>query len=775
QLGAIPGLSSTNLGIFKQFVPAAPSNDAGTILVAGNAIPVGSINIPSPNFTNNNNVQVNIDYSQSEQTRHTGRFIYNHGNAIDTNTSLPQFFQPTPLDTRLFSYTLLHTFTPTLTNESRLAYSRFVLDIPAGNFSYPGLDVFPTINLNDLGLQLGPDGNAPQSTVINNYQAVDNIGYVRGNHSFKAGVDYRKLIAPQTFIQRSRGQYIYNSTDLFLRDIIPDNLAERNVGLSPYEGNQSLLFLFGQDDWKIRPNLTLNLGVNYVYQEVPFSARQQTLNSLASVPGLIEFNEPTSQKHNFAPRVGIAYSPNYDSGVLHWLFGSNNKSSIRAGFSMGYDVIFDNLYVLSLPPEQTFTIDANTGSGTGNFLGSGGIKPAFAPITDPATARASTSAFVPNQQVPYSLTYTLSYQRQFAQDWGLELRYLGTRGVHLLTQSRINRVPEVTATNFLPTFFTTPSASQLAGLPTAGSRFSCFPGASTCSEIGAFSNAGFGQNITAFLSNGYSTYNGFSAQLTHRLASGLQGSAAYTWSHLIDNSTAEVDSTALTPRRPQDFQNIGADRSDSVLDRRNRFVLGLVYDLPFLKDREGLLRSVAGGWSVAGTYTFESGEPATVQSGIDSNLNGDAAGDRVLVNPNGISGTSTTVTPIDSSGHAASNISSTVAYVANDPNAQYVQAGPGAQATGGRNTLILPRIDNVDFSIFKNFRIREGMKVQFRVDMLNALNHPQWTPGSVDGVNPITTAAANALVTAGNLQFNRPDLVFSSNPRIIQMGLRFDF
>jgi len=537
-LSGIPGLSSTNLGILKQYVPVAPSANGDTAhypVVGGVPIPIGDVAFAAPSFSYNHNFIVNIDYNMSDKTQMKGRYMFNQFRGIDIAASLPAFFQPIPFDTRLASFTLLHTFTPTLTNELRLAYRRSVSETPAGNFSYPGLDAFPNIDLDELGLAIGPDGNAPQSGIENNYQLVDNVSYLRGNHSFKTGGDFRKLISPQTFVQRSRGEYEYTDLNDYLHDLSGD-FNERTIGVSPYEGNQKLLFLFGQDDWRIRPNLTLNLGLNYAYQEVPFSARQQTVNSIADVPGLITFGEPKSQKKNFAPRLGFAYSPNYKSGLLHTIFGDEGKSSIRAGFSMAYDVIFDNLYILSLPPQFNQTIDVD--HGIPNFFANGAIRPVLQPAdTDPVGARAGTSAWIPDQQVPYSLTYTASVQREFGQTWGLELRYLGTRGIHLLTQNRINIQPRVTDTKFIPTFFDTPTASDLSGLPTAGSLFPGFPG-TTGKVLPAYAAAGFGANIVAFLSDGNSTYNGFSTQLTHRLSNGLQGSAAYTWSHLIDDTTA---------------------------------------------------------------------------------------------------------------------------------------------------------------------------------------------------------------------------------------------
>src|SRR5262249_9193942 len=153
--------------------------------------------------------------------------------AIDVNATLPVFFQLIPVDSRLFSYTLLHSWTTNITSETRLAFRRFDRNIPAGNFAFPGLDQFPNIGLLDLGaggVNIGPDQNAPQSTIENNYQLVNNVAYVRGSHSFKVGIDARKLISPQTFVQRARGDYEYNTTNLFLQDSSPDHLAERTIG-----------------------------------------------------------------------------------------------------------------------------------------------------------------------------------------------------------------------------------------------------------------------------------------------------------------------------------------------------------------------------------------------------------------------------------------------------------------------------------------------------------------------------------------------------------------
>lgn len=785
-INSFPGFSATNLGIFNQFSPRAAANDAGAIQLCTTprnlntgecpnnsfvSVPIGNVTVPSPSFSNNRNFVANIDFTQSSKTQHRGRFIYNRFRGIDTAASLPQFFFAQPVDSRLFSYTLTHSFSSQLTNETRLAYRRNVAVQGSPNIQFPGLDQFPNIGIGELGFDIGPDPNAPQGNTENNYQVVNNLSYLAGANSMKFGGDFRKLISPQIFVQRLRGDFQFNNLDTFLRDISPE-FAERNVGGGTYYGDQRLLFLFAQDDYRVRPNLTLNLGLNYAYQQVPFSARRQDVNALSSVPGLIDFRSPRAQKKNFGPRVGFAYSPNFTSGLLGRAFGSNGKTSIRAGFSLAYDVIFDNIYILSSPPQAQQTIDVEPGQL--NFLARGGIPNIGgngAPLTA-AQARAATGSFIPDQQVPYAITYTGSIQRQFQKDYSVEVRYLHTRGIHLLTQNRINRQTKTFngPGGFLPTFLSAPSQAQLNSLTTTLAQIDA-----RSSFVPSFANAGFGSgNLVSFESNGNSSYDAGSVLVQRRFTRGFQGSAAYTFSHLIDDTTAEVFSTVLSPRRVQDFQNLRAERADSALDRRHRFVVSTLYELPFFnKSSNSLLRATLGGLELTGTYTAESGEKATVRSGIDTNRNGDNAGDRTIINTSGVIGTGSTVTALR---NAAGD---TVAYLANNPNAQYIQAGAGALANAGRNNLQLPGINNLDFSILKNIRFGEVKRIQLRSDFFNFPNHPQYTPGSVNGgeSTSTTSTAITGLNTVGlsPTTFNRPNQVFSSHPRTVQFVVKFIF
>jgi hypothetical protein len=782
-INAIPGLSANNLAAFNTYVPVAPVNDQQTIDVLGRPIPVGNVSFAAPNFFKQNHSVINFDYLQSSATQHHVRFTFTNGADIDNIANLPVFFVALPTKQRLFSYTLIHNFSANVINETRGAFRRSSQNFPVPGLTFPGLNVFPNITLDDLGLNIGPDQNTPQFTIENNYQLVDNLTWLKGNHTFKFGGDLRWIISPQSFSQRVRGDYEYLSTEQFLLDLSPDAFGERNAGNNIYYGNQKVLYAFAQDDWRVRPNFTLNLGVSYSYQQVPLGARtSQALNAISTVPGLLEFREPKAQTKNFAPKIGFAWSPDYKEGLLGRVFGSGGKSSIRAGFSMGYDYIFDNLYILSNPPQLQQTNDVDTTQApTPNFLANGGLPDTPVAITDPVTARENTGAFIPDQQIPYSLTWTGSYQRQLGSDWSLELRYVGTRGIHLLSQNRINRQAKVAPEDGrfgLPTFFSAPSQAQLDALSLDLDQINA-----RSSYVPRYADAGFdGASVVAFLSDGNSTYHGGSVQVTKRFTRGFQMTSAYTFSHLIDDTTAEVFSTVLSPRRVEDFQNLRRERADSALDHRHRFVTSWIYELPWFSKRTGFTKTLLDGFNIAGTYTYETGERITARSGNDANLNGDNAGDRAIFNPNGIEGVGSGVSPLcrgsactfDEDGNVVGTV---VGYLVDNPNARYIQTGVGAQSNIGRNTFLLPPINNFDISIFKNFRIGESKAIQIRADFFNAFNHPQYVPGSVNSVDPVGTTGLTTLnqVTPLTLDFLNPSAVLSSNPRVIQLAARFNF
>jgi hypothetical protein len=798
-LAADTSLSQTNVSQFQQYVGASPApakptdlNCAPSTSIDSPAgpgaltVPIGDIGYSGASYSNTLTTVNSVDWDISQKDQVRGRYAYSKFNAFDVNAQIPAFWLITPTRFGLFTLSEYHNFTPNLNNEVRVGFNRFSNQTPAGNKVFPGLGTFPNLLVGifeGAGVQIGPDGNAPQFGYQNFYQLVDNVSWVRGRHNFKFGAEYREYIAPQGFTQRVRGDYEWTSFNGYFTDQAPDYFGERSVGSSTYYGNQNMFYGFGNDDWHMFKNFTLNLGLRYEFTQVPLSERKwQPLNAVANAPGVITFGAPTAQKTNFLPRIGFAYSP-----------GSSGTTSVRGGYSMAQDVLYDNLGLLTAPPEVQQTCDVgqtptascfwqNTG-----FLAGGGLpfQATIPPITDPALAASVTGGYVPNQKLPYSETYTLGIQHIFASKYTAEVRYVGTRGIHLPVQDRINRQAKTSATDNLPYYFTAPSQGTLDALTNTYASIDANP-----SYVPAFANAGFnGSSITSYQAYGASKYNGLQTSLKRSFSNGLQFQAAWTWSHLMDNSTADVFSTYLTPRRPQDWNCFQCDWSDSALDRRHRITLQALYDVPFFKNGTWFMKNLVGNWEAGPIYTFQSPEYATVQSGLDVNGNGDSAGDRTFINPAGVKGTGGGYTPLCTSSLPSTATCGTidpgfsddsspylVAYQA-ATNAYYNQAGKFSFPNARRNTLAMPRTSNVDLTALKRININERQSVELQFQALNVLNHAQYVPGNISDVAPLGYTGSNVLsmLEPTNTLFNQPKLVFSQHPRQVVMVFKYNF
>jgi hypothetical protein len=276
---------------------------------------------------------------------------------------------------------------------------------------------------------------------------------------------------------------------------------------------------------------------------------------------------------------------------------------------------------------------------------------------------------------------------------------------------------------------------------------------------------------------GNSKYNGLALQITKRYSRNFSYIAAYTWSHAFDDSTATNFSTIMSPRRVQDFQDMRAEWASSALDRRQRLTLTPVYDFKPFKNGNWIMKNVVGNWNVSGTYTFQSPEMATVQDGIDANLNGDATGDRPITNPNGQGQTGTGVNALNAAGQiVAAGSPGIVAYVAVNPNAKYITAGLGALSNTGRNTFPMGRTNNIDASIMKKFQFTERMGFQIGGQFFNLFNHSQFTGGYLSDVTPYqTNGISRNVFVQNNASFGQINNFFPSNSRQLNLVARFTF
>ncbi len=792
-------VNANNLKIFQQYVGTAPSVASassacpsstkwqtgvdpvtGAAIYDPNGIETGLVNTNGSWYQNTYTTANSIDYNISDKDQLRGRWIYQHYTSLDTAANIPTFWTPLPVRDQLVAINWYHTFTPSLTNEFRAGFNRNTQYYTVGNQSFPGLDQFPNLQINDMGVQIGPDPNAPQFGVQNIYQATENLSWVHGHHNFKFGVEGRKYISPQGFTQRARGDYEYTNFQGYLDDVVPDYLGERSTGSNTYYGDQSAIYAWGGDEYKVNQHLTVDLGLRYEFTSVPYSERLQSLNAAASVPGLINFSSPQPQYTNFAPRIGFAYSP-----------GTSGNTSIRGGYGLAYDVLFDNLGLLSVPPQFGGTCDVGNGPtaacpySTTGFLANGGYPAGngsgLQTFPDIPTQQEFTSGYVPNQKIPYTETWNLGIQHIFANKYTLETRYVGTRGVHLPVQDQLNKQPQVTAANYIPTFLTQPTSAQIAAIqPFTQSPLGSFvPSYISGCAGAAFASPCFASSLTSYQPYGGSLYHGLQTQLSRNFSNGLQFQVAWTWSHAWDNSTAEVFSTQLTPRRPQNSQDVAADWGTSALDRRHRVTVELLYDWAGFKNSNWLMKNVLSNWEVAPVYTFQSPEYWTAQSGVDSNLNGDAAPDRVILNPTGVSGTGSTVTMYTvgtpTTNSATGAVTGVYYYVADNPAAEYIQAGKGAMATAARNTVALPHINNFDLTAVKRINLTEHQSIEFQAQALNVFNHSQYVGGNISTVNLFSPTSITDFVTVNGANFNQPQLAFSNNPRTMQLVLKYIF
>ncbi len=779
--------------ILQHFPVASSASDS--VSVNGQTIPVGNVQFFSPDFDNQHDFQTSIDYNVGKHQLR-GRFLYDRYRAPNQNPSLPlpEFTGDTFRNARKIAFTDVWAITSRLANDFRLSYSR-----NGQGWAVPAaFSNFPNAKIDELGLNVGPEDNSPQGGVQNTYQVLNNLSYIIGKHQIKGGVEYRNTISPSDFLPRARGEWDYATMGEFINDLIPtgSNGALRGAGSGFFAGNQQSIYWFLQDDVKVAKNLTLNLGLRYEFTTNPRDASLQTLNSIATLPGVFDFRKPETDKNNFGPRIGFAFSPESSGGIVGKIFGGPGKSSLRGGFAIAYDVNFQNLVTLQLPPQLQTEQNPNMTCAAANapawcatgkgFLAGGGLLQFNSPPTTQADARAATQALIVDQVAPKTYTWTLSLQREFAKNYVLELRYLGTRGQNLPIQVRLNAIsvfekhPELA----IPTYLTNSAVPATVAL-TAPSVQDFW----NASDL-RYSAEGFvGGLVSAFPGVGNSIYHAGSVELKRRFSKGLFMMANYTWSRTIDDSTNELFSSLVNPRRPQNPYNLKNERGLSALDMPHKFSLSWSYEIPRFFSSNSFANKVVDGWQISGSYLAQTGQPITALAGQDANGDFDAAGDRALLNPNGSgltgtrvnyvmrnpsTGKTSIVTSVADDGSDDVNV---VGYVAANPNAKFVVAMPGTPDDGkrvGRNTIRSLGLNNWNASILKKFKVQEEKEFEFRAEFFNAFNHRQYSLGLPSYEQSTDNATSSTYANVSSLQFLDAGQ-FTGGSRTVQLSLKFVF
>ena len=659
------------------------------------AIETGQVALPISQPNNTWNFIIRGDHRIREGDNLTLRYTYNKPFTINnaSNTQFGTLFagNTSTLDQNA-AISETHVFTPNLLNEFRVSYIRRNLQFPEND------PTTPTTTIGGL-FTIGGLNNFPQGRIQNSFQFSDVMSWQKERHALKFGFDVRHIRLFNIAAFDSKGTFTFNNLQDYLNNSAVSFVQAQQT--ASFDARQTQQFYFAQDDFRLKPNLTFNLGVRYEFSKVPFGAFGATdPQSLAAlVPGPVK-----TDKNNWAPVIGFAYSPQFEQGVLGKLFG-NGKSSIRGGYRVAYDILFYNILTVNASnfPRVVVGRQDNAVDVFPNLIAVTG-KPVF----DPKATYVNTPA---DAGTPYAEIYSLSIQREMFRNFQLEIGYTGSRSINGVNQLEGNPAiltPEQAATvrsNIKPGVDPTrtiPSVQDRRLLPQFGSRV-----------------------LIATLAQ--STYNAGYISLNKRFSHGLQFGFSYTYSKNISNNDESLNVAGLSggsPQVPQDYLNYGAEKSPSVFDRTHRFVANYIYEIPWFKadwaQKPGI-KQVFSGWQFSGVTSRQSGQPFTIITGVDSNGNG-AGGDRPNLNPSGafakdpLTGNLRTFTTSKVDGRFLVPLG--------------INGLPVAFSLGngnlGKNTLRAPGFPNTDLSLLKHIKTLEGQSLSLRVDLFNAFNQDNY-------------------------------------------------
>jgi hypothetical protein len=716
--------------------------------------------------------QARIDHKVSESSQLSGRYLFADQNAPvgGATLGLPGFTTSQANRFQNFLISETHIFSPSVTNEVRLSYNRialaFPLDPPASlALTLPSITIAGVSNVSGAAYNIGIQTNLPQGRVANNYVIQDTITYLRGSHTFRGGFDLLKQRSRQFAPINERGSLIYNAGGGLtgLANYIDDfsgsgGSANRDFGTPSYYPELFRQAYFFQDRWRVSELLTLTLGLRYENFGNPVnSVRTAAFTGLFNVdPVTLQgpYTQPSraaNDNNNFAPTIGIAFSPSFQHGFLGAIFG-DRKSVIRSGYQIGYDSFFNNIASNAATSSPNVVATQNvapttTGASRG-FANLSGLLPTTARPLSPLDAQTLVD---PNLVNPYYQRWSLGIQRELPGALIIDVSYIGSKGTKLYANEERN--PQVPANlQITPPGFTGPTQ-------------------------GRFDNM---QGSRVIRSNsGSSSYHAGQALVQRRIKNDLRLTASYTYSKLIDNGSEIFASAGLSnsslPIIPLIFGGERNERGVSLFDRTHRAVFTYIYDLPFMRDQRGALGRIAGGWQLSGITTFESGTPFTVVNGQDSNgFVGN--NDRPDFNPNGQKGVrAIPATAANPSPTGFINPDANNAPI--DPStARYIglPSGSGRTGTLGRNTERTKGINNFDFTVQKEVRVKEGLGVQFRTEFFNIFNHTQYGTGSISPFSPAGAGPAANVFTSPAGQFLQPQFG-DGGGRVIRYLLKLTF
>jgi outer membrane receptor protein involved in Fe transport len=755
----------------------------------------------------------------------------------------------------------------TMVNEFRSVYQRLFVNF-GGGCSGPGCIPDPTqigtaspdivftgvtgnfVSSNALRT-IGGGTGFPQGRTNQLYQFADNLSWTRGAHSMIMGAElkYTKQVVP--FLPAFNGQFTFNTTGTGANQVRGGTRLANNApsAFALTVGNPIVTYTewdqyyFFQDDWKVRDNLTLNLGLRYEYTGQPINdLRDLTVARESGSTPLFNPAIPVEQrvlpripadKNNFAPRVGFAWTPRFgsDSSFNNFLFGQNDATVIRGGFSVAYDPAFYNILLnvsnaapvaaaLSIPAASLPATNSPIpvpGTLTGEQIRNNAAATGLLPVGKLNPNLLTQVPVGRDFHAPYSLQFSFGIQRQINRSNVFEARWVRTRGIGLFAS--VNRNPFVrNIVNGLGTQeieldangdgeadgvtnFTFPGFANL--LPAGVKPAVCADVAGTPDNEGICNGrllAGRGR-ITSRENTAQSTYDGAQFRYNGRFFNNsLNLGAAYAFSKTIDDASEIFAIAEASPFSQNPFDINQGERGRSAYDRPHAFSMNFLYDFPMFKEQRGFAGKLLGGWQINGQHVLTSGRPYTPSQLFNASFLGsafsyftDTAGLESLrpfiSNPNADPRT-VAISQVDAFwafGVPVQNINGYYNFneffnlsgnaIPIDPkDVRFILNAPGSAALMGtpfgntpRNYLRGPAVNQLNLGLFKNTRITENVRIQFRAEAFNVLNHPQ--PGF--GVVANQQFPDNFIEDAGTTFAEKGEMALAR--RVIQFGLRIVF
>ncbi len=699
--------------------------------------------------TNDRQWSVKLDYIASPTDTLTLRYFR------DDNNTAPDFFnQPNALpglDSQVggpsfnFGFTWQHTLSSHAVNELRFSYGQFDLEFgPTPQTAANPILNSTAIQILDL---LGPTGQTPsfgfatgfpQGRGHKTYQFQDALSYTVGRHTFKVGADVALLTVRDISPIDNRGEILVRPGGGFtgLANFIDDFTGAGGSIDKVFGSPVTLPFLatyapYVQDTWHLRQNLSIDLGLRYEYQSTLENSLQFPavdtrlgigLGGTTNFPGVFA-SQQQGDKNNFAPRVGLAYTPH-----LWSRFFGHDKTVIRAGYGIFYDQLFTNILdntATSSPNAVQDTINAGGGRGVPNASG------VLAGFPSTASPTGSVSTIASNLRNPLTHQWNLDIQRELPGNFILTAAYVGTRGERLFVNQDFN-----------------PGTGQFDA---NGNLIRVNP------NLGP---------ILVRTNGGDSIYHAGQLTLDRKFSHGLLLRGAYTYSKFIDD-TSEVFVTSGLSSFAQNVFNQGADRGLSAYDRRHRMVLTYVWDVPFVRGSSNrfssALQALTRDWQTSGIFTWSTGAPETFNDGFDVNGDGHGGNDRPnLGNPAaplsaiGIDGTQLGLTSTPGTFFGPSIqacLNGALTCVAGPASSFHFLIPASGLGNVGRNTFVSPGFQTYNLTVQRSFKIPvhdvQRQQLLLRGEFLNAFNHPNL------GIPSLNLTGGNFLNEAGTINGGR--------------------